>query len=226
MKIKEIPASEQPRELLKTYGVENLSNSDLLSIILRTGVKDINVREVSLNILKEVGSINNLDNMGVRELSKIKGVGNVKALSILAAIELGKRVSSKSIYPSMPLTNSQKIFDAFKRIYINIKQEKLTAIYLDTKKCLISYKTIFIGTIDKVMIHPREIFNEAIKVSASSIVLIHNHPSSSLLPSTEDIVMTNKIKQSGTMLGIPLLDHIITDGNDYYSFYEEEVKNR
>ena len=147
MKIKEIPASEQPRELLKTYGVENLSNSDLLSIILRTGVKDINVREVSLNILKEVGSINNLDNMGVRELSKIKGVGNVKALSILAAIELGKRVSSKSIYPSMPLTNSQKIFDAFKRIYINIKQEKLTAIYLDTKKCLISYKTIFIGTI-------------------------------------------------------------------------------
>ena len=76
------------------------------------------------------------------------------------------------------------------------------------------------------MIHPREIFNEDIKVSASSIVLIHNHPSSSLLPSTEDIVMTNKIKQSGTMLGIPLLDHIITDGNDYYSFYEEEVKNR
>lgn len=224
MRIKDMPTTEKPRERLMHYGVENLSNTDLLSIILRTGIKEMNVKEVSENILKTVGNLNNFNNIGIRELSNIKGVGNIKAITILAAIELGKRVNNKEITLKMCLNNTKKVHDAFKRYFQKIKQEKLMAIYLDTKKRLISYKVIFVGTLDYSIVHPRDIFNEAIKVSASSLIIIHNHPSGDIKPSKEDIETTNKIMESGKMLGIPLLDHIITNGEEYYSFYDEYIK--
>lgn len=221
MKIKELPNESKPREKLLYYGVENLSNADLLGIILRTGTKDSNAIDLANYILNKVGSINNLANIGVRELSKFKGVGNIKAITILASIEFGKRVSNKEITLRMPLTNSLSVHEAFKSSFKNIKQEKLLAIFLDTKKCLINYKTLFIGTIDYTIIHPREIFNEAIKYSASSIIVIHNHPSGSLIPSKEDIESTKKLIESGRVLGIPLIDSIITNGEEYYSFNDE-----
>lgn len=224
MRIKDMPTTEKPRERLMHYGVENLSNTDLLSIILRTGIKEMNVKEVSENILKTVGNLNNFNNIGIRELSNIKGVGNIKAITILAAIELGKRVNNKEITLKMCLNNTKKVHDAFKRYFQKIKQEKLMAIYLDTKKRLISYKVIFVGTLDYSIVHPRDIFNEAIKVSASSLIIIHNHPSGDIKPSKEDIETTNRIMESGKMLGIPLLDHIITNGEEYYSFYDEYIK--
>lgn len=224
MRIKDMPVTEKPRERLMHYGVENLSNIDLISIILRNGVKDMNVKEISANILKTVGNVNNLNNIGIRELSNIKGVGNIKAITILAAIELGKRVNSKEITIKMNLNSTEKVHNAFKRYFQNLKQEKLMAIYLDTKKRLIQYKIIFVGTLDSAIVHPRDIFNEAIKASASSLIIIHNHPSGDIAPSKEDIETTKKIIESGNMLGIPLLDHIITNGEEYYSFYDEYIK--
>lgn len=224
MKIKEMPVDTKPREKLLFYGVENLSNTDLLSIIIRTGTKGENAIDIANNIIKSVGSINNLSNIGVRELSNIKGVGNVKAITILASIELGKRASSKEIIIKMPLTNSKSVHESFKRFFKNIKQEKFMAIYLDTKKNLINYKILFIGTVDKSIIHPREIFNEAIRLSASSLIIIHNHPSGYITPSKEDIETTKKISESGLLLGIPLLDSIITNGEEYYSFNDENNK--
>ena len=203
------------------FGVENLSDVDLLSIILRTGTKDANVKEVSSSILASVGSITNMADVGIRELSKIKGVGNIKAITILAAIELGKRVVNKEIEINMLLNNSNIIHETFKSLFLNSQQEKVLAIYLDTKKRLISYKFIFIGTIDRSIIHPREIFNEALKVHASSLILMHNHPSNDLNPSKEDIAITNQIKECGDIIGIPLLDHLITNGKEYYSFYDK-----
>lgn len=221
MKVKEMPPSFQPRERMLKFGVENLSDVDLLSIILRTGTKDANVKEVSSSILASVGSITNMADVGIRELSKIKGVGNIKAITILAAIELGKRVVNKEIEINMLLNNSNIIHETFKSLFLNSQQEKVLAIYLDTKKRLISYKFIFIGTIDRSIIHPREIFNEALKVHASSLILIHNHPSNDLNPSKEDIAITNQIKECGDIIGIPLLDHLITNGKEYYSFYDK-----
>ncbi len=221
MKVKEMPPSFQPRERMLKFGVENLSDVDLLSIILRTGTKDANVKEVSSSILTSVGGINNMADVGIRELSKIKGVGNIKAITILAAIELGKRVVNKEIEINMLLNNSNIIHETFKSLFLNSQQEKVLAIYLDTKKRLISYKFIFIGTLDRSIIHPREIFNEALKVHASSLILMHNHPSNDLKPSKEDIAITNQIKECGDIIGIPLLDHLITNGKEYYSFYDK-----
>ena len=224
MKIKELPDSSKPRERLLYYGVENLSNADLLGIILRTGTKESNAVDIANYILNKVGNINNLANIGVRELSKFKGVGNVKAITILAAIEFGKRVTNKEITLRMPLTNSYSVHEAFKSSFKNLKQEKLLAIFLDTKKRLINYKTLFVGTIDKTIIHPREIFNEAIKYSASGIIIMHNHPSGSLVPNKDDINTTKNLIESGRLLGIPLLDSIITNGEEYYSFNDEDIK--
>ena len=221
MKVKEMPPSFQPRERMLKFGVENLSDVDLLSIILRTGTKDANVKEVSSSILASVGSITNMADVGIRELSKIKGVGNIKAITILAAIELGKRVVNKEIEINMLLNNSNIIHETFKSLFLNSQQEKVLAIYKKKKKRLISYKFIFIGTIDRSIIHPREIFNEALKVHASSLILMHNHPSNDLNPSKEDIAITNQIKECGDIIGIPLLDHLITNGKEYYSFYDK-----
>lgn len=221
MKVKEMPTSFQPRERMLKFGVENLSDVDLLSIILRTGTKDTNVKEVATLILSSIGGINNFNDVGIRELSKIKGVGTVKALTVLAAIELGIRVSNKEIEINMPLHNSSSIHEAFKGLFAGAHQEKVLGIFLDSKKRLISYKIVFVGTLDRSIIHPREIFNEAIKVHASSVVLIHNHPSNEIIPSKEDIAITNKIKESGDLLGIPLIDHLITNGREYYSFYDK-----
>lgn len=221
MLIKDLPECEKPRERMLEYGVENLSNVDLLSIILRNGVKDISVKEVAINILNNVESINDLSSLGVRELSNIKGVGPVKAITLLASIELGKRVSIKEAKANMSLSNKEKIHDVFKKFFINENQEKFLAIFLDNKKCLINYKILFIGTNNASIAHPREVFMEAIKANASAVVVMHNHPSGNVLPSEEDKNITEKLIQSGHMLGIPLLDHIITNGEEYYSFYDE-----
>lgn len=221
MLIKDLPECEKPRERMLEYGVENLSNVDLLSIILRNGVKDISVKEVAINILNNVESINDLSSLGVRELSNIKGVGPVKAITLLASIELGKRVSIKEAKANMSLSNKEKIHEVFKKFFINENQEKFLAIFLDNKKCLINYKILFIGTNNASIAHPREVFMEAIKANASAVVVMHNHPSGNVLPSEEDKNITKKLVQSGHMLGIPLLDHIITNGEEYYSFYDE-----
>lgn len=221
MLIKDLPECEKPRERMLEYGVENLSNVDLLSIILRNGIKDISVKEVAINILNNVESINDLSSLGVRELSNIKGVGPVKAITLLASIELGKRVSIKEAKSNMSLSNKEKIHEVFKKFFINENQEKFLAIFLDNKKCLINYKILFIGTNNASIAHPREVFMEAIKANASAVVVMHNHPSGNVLPSEEDKNITEKLVQSGHMLGIPLLDHIITNGEEYYSFYDE-----
>lgn len=221
MLIKDLPECEKPRERMLEYGVENLSNVDLLSIILRNGVKDISVKAVAINILNNVESINDLSSLGVRELSNIKGVGPVKAITLLASIELGKRVSIKEAKANMSLSNKEKIHEVFKKFFINENQEKFLAIFLDNKKCLINYKILFIGTNNASIAHPREVFMEAIKANASAVVVMHNHPSGNVLPSEEDKNITEKLIQSGHMLGIPLLDHIITNGEEYYSFYDE-----
>ena len=221
MLIKDLPECEKPRERMLEYGVENLSNVDLLSIILRNGVKDISVKEVAINILNNVESINDLSSLGVRELSNIRGVGPVKAITLLASIELGKRVSIKEAKANMSLSNKEKIHEVFKKFFINENQEKFLAIFLDNKKCLINYKILFIGTNNASIAHPREVFMEAIKANASAVVVMHNHPSGNVLPSEEDKNITEKLIQSGHMLGIPLLDHIITNGEEYYSFYDE-----
>jgi len=220
MKLKELPVNELPRERLINYGVDVLTNEELLSIILRTGTKNISVKEVSNNILSSIKNINELNNIDLSELSKIKGVGIVKAVTLKASIELGKRVSNVEISNMMKLNNSNKVHDTFKSLFVGLKQEKLLAIYLDNKKRLISYKIITIGTKDQTIFHPRDIIYNAIKCNASGIIIMHNHPSLDIIPSNADIEMTNNLINSCNIVGIPLLDHLITNTKNYYSFFE------
>lgn len=221
MKLKELPLNELPRERLINLGAELLTNEELLSIILRTGTKNISVKEVSNNILSSVNNINELNNIELNELSKIKGVGIVKAVTLKASIELGKRVSNVEISNLMKLNNSELVHNTFKSLFVGLKQEKLLAIYLDNKKRLITYKLITIGTNDQTLFHPRDIIYNAIKCNASGIIIMHNHPSMDIMPSKADIEMTNILIDSCNIVGIPMLDHLITNSKDYYSFFKE-----
>ena len=225
MKLKELPKMEMPRERLIKYGAANLSNEDLISILIRTGSKDKNVKELSSEILSKIKEISSLNDLSLRELTHIKGVGTTKALTILAAIELGKRVCNASIEEKIILNNTELVNKYFAPLIAKEKQENLLVILLDNKNRLISYKIMFKGTSTYSLVSPKEIFNYAVKERADKLIIMHNHPSGIVEPSDADIELTNQINMSGKIIGIPLVDHIITSGNTYYSFYEELTKN-
>lgn len=224
MKIKDLPDLEKPRERLNKYGAKYLSNEELLAILLRTGSKDKNVKELSSTVLTKLKTIEDMDKMTINELSSIKGIGKVKAITLLAAIELGKRVNTKTFNENITLNNAALINEYFSN-YITGDKEKLLVILLDNKKRLISYQIMYEGTSEEVSASPKEIFNYAIKERAASIILMHNHPSGIITPSSADEGLTKNLALSGQMLGINVLDHIITNGKKFFSFYEEMNKN-
>ena len=222
MKVSEMLDSEKPRERLLSFGVTNLSNEELISIILGCGTKGLNVKDVARNILFDIKNISNLKYSTINRLIKIKGVGKVKAINLLASIELGKRVYNNNDKISIKLNNSSKIFEFFKNKFLGEKQEKFYVILLDNYNNLIDYKLLFIGSLDFSMVSPREIFKTALLNDSKNIVLMHNHPSNNVYPSKEDIYLTNKLVQLGKELGINVIDHIIIGSNKYYSFYESK----
>lgn len=220
--IKDLPDTEKPREKFKTLGPNNLSNEELIAIILRTGTSDMSVKDLAIKISKEIKDITFYNNWNINNLTKIKGIGEVKAITLLSAIELGRRTTIKKETRKFSITNANIIYELFKYELDNLDQEHLITVFLDTKKQIICHKTIFVGTINKIIVHPREIFFEAIKNCAVFIILIHNHPSGDPTPSKEDINFTRDIKMSGEIIGIPLIDHIIIGNNKYYSFYDNK----
>ena len=219
---KNIPESDKPRERFYQYGSENLSDEELISIILKTGTKGMSVKEVSLKLLENVGDIKRLKDIGINTLMGINGIGKVKAIEIKAAIELGRRIYiENNKLGGIILNNSLKIYEYFKDLVGNKKQEYFYAVYVDTKGRYIDKKCLFVGTINNSIVHPREIFKEAYLLSANGIICIHNHPSGDPTPSKEDIMITRKIKEIGMIHGIRLVDHLIVGVNSYYSFYED-----
>lgn len=221
MNIKDLPNNEKPRERLLKYGPDNLSNEDLLAIILRTGTKNHNVKNLSNLILTKIKSINNLDDLSVRELTEIKGVGEVKAVTLLAAIELGKRVANKEINERILINNTDLVHKYFSYLIGHKVQEEMIVILLDHKKRLINYEIMYKGTKNSSLASPKEIYNYAIKEKADALIIMHNHPSGIVNPSSEDKEFTNSMITIGNIIGIPLLDHLITNGKEYYSFFKE-----
>lgn len=219
LKMKEIPKSDRPRERLIEYGVEKLNNEELLSILLTSGTSNQSIKELSLSLLKEVDGINGLSNITYEKLISIKGIGQAKACMLLAALELGKRVSTKQIQ-NQKITEAKLVFEHYKEKLKNSKQEHFYCLYLDNQKRMIKEKLLFIGTLNQSIVHPREVFKEACMISASSIICIHNHPSGDIFPSKADLLLTKRLKEVGDTLGIPLNDHVIVSENNYYSFYE------
>jgi DNA repair protein RadC len=218
--IKDIPISERPRERAIKYGIDNLSNEDLISIIIKTGTKDISVKNLSNEILSLTKNINDLKDLTLQTLTSINGIGSVKAIELLSAIELGKRVFYKKDKVNIKLNNSKVIYEYFKDLVIDEKQENFYAIYLDTKSNLITYKLLFKGTINTSCVHPREVFKYAVLNSAYSVIVFHNHPSGDIAPSPEDNEVTNSLFKIGKLMAIPVIDHLIFGRDKYFSFYE------
>ena len=219
MRIKDKPINERPREKLLELGKENLTNSELLSIILKTGLKGENVESIALKLLNKF-KIEELKNIELEELTSIKGIGKIKAMELLSCIELGKRIYLKENIKLNKLSTPKDIYEYMKYIFIDKNQEIFYCLYFNNKQELINKKLLFIGTINQSLTHPREIFKEAYKLSASTIICIHNHPSNDTNPSKADIVFTKNLVEIGKIQGIPIIDHIIIGKDNYYSFLE------
>ena len=218
--IKQLPNLERPRERLLNVGVNNLSDKELLSIILKTGTKNKNVMDLSLDILNKY-SIDYLEKVSIEELLLVKGIGLVKAIELVATIELGKRIFLRKPNKLSKFNNPLDIWQQTKYLFFGKKQECFYCFYLNNNHELLERKLLFMGTINGSVTHPREVFKEAYKLSASSIICMHNHPSGNTKPSVADIDFTNNIVEIGKLQGIPVIDHIIVSDDNYYSFYEE-----
>lgn len=222
MNLKKLPSEEKPRERMVKYGKDNISNDELIEIILKSGTKKYGIKDISHNILSSVNNISELKNMSINTLSNIDGMSKIKAIELSAAIELGRRVYEDNKYDNLvKLTNPSTIINYFHSLFRDKKQEYFYVIYLDNQKNFIDKKLLFMGTVNYSLVHPREIFKEAYMLSASYIICIHNHPSGDATPSGNDIELTKRIKSISDIHGIGFIDHIIIGNNNYYSFYED-----
>lgn len=214
---------ERPREKLKEKGAESLSIEELIAILLRTGNKEESVKDLAIKIMNSLQDINELNTICLNDLIQIKGIKEAKAITLLAAIELGKRLAISNVKEKAKIINAETIFQIFRPKIIGLKQEKLFALFLNTKNELIHYEVVFIGTQNKSVTHPREIFYYAIRNSAMKIIIMHNHPSNDTTPSEEDIAFTNRVKEVGETLQIPVIDHIILGETNYFSFFDHHL---
>lgn len=218
MIIKDIPKFERPREKVINQGVQYLSNNELIAILLRTGTKNQNVLKVSEQILYKLSNINDLYNLTISELTSIKGIGPSKAVTLLAAVELGKRISNLNEKDYI-LNSSGKVNLFMQNYFINVKEEHLYGLYLNSKGKLIQAVELSKGTINSTLIDCETIFKWYYKLSSSAIILAHNHPSGDPTPSIQDLKKTEEVVKKAKMLNINVLDHIII-GKTYYSIRE------
>jgi len=222
MNLKSLPKIARPREKLAAKGPQNLKDGELLAILLGTGIEGKNVIEVAKQILNKY-SKKRLLKLTYSDLSKIKGIGPAKACTILAATELVKR-SLKIGEATLPIIQSTKDVIA-QSVYLRDRtREHLMTIYLNARNEMIWKKqSTFIGTLNANLVHPREIFNEALEHNASSVILVHNHPSGDAEPSQDDLEITKRITEAGKIMGIDVLDHVIITKNKVFSFKENKL---
>ncbi|MBU1975561.1 MAG: DNA repair protein RadC [Nanoarchaeota archaeon] len=217
-----IPLEELPREKMAQQGVDALTTSELIAILIKTGTKQGNVLKISQELASKY-SLRDLSRLGLQELRQFRGIGIVKASQILSAIELGRRTVYEPERPNPKISNPEDVAFLFQHRIGNKRQEHFVALLLDSRQRIIKSKTLFIGTLNGSLIHPREIFYSAIKECADSIILVHNHPSGCSKPSKEDIRITQQLDKGAKLLGISLLDHIIIGNKEYYSMNQHNI---
>lgn len=219
--IRSLPAEERPRERLERFGAEYLSNAELLAILLRTGAKELSALDLAEVLLAEFRTLAELSATSVTELCAIKGIGSSKAVQLLAAFELGRRLYSTKTATQIGIKSPKDVADLVMANLRFLKHERFQALHLNTKNKVLSIETISVGTLDSSLVHPRELFKTAIKNSSAALILVHNHPSGDPYPSKEDLALTRRLKEGGELLGIQVLDHIIIGDNKYISLREE-----
>ena len=210
-----------PRERLVKEGVEALSNQELLAIFLRTGTRQANVFEIAQRVLNSLNSLTDLKNMTLQELQSLSGIGRIKAIELQAVIELGHRIHKHETLEMESILSSQKLAKKMQQELGHKKQEHLVALYLNTQNQIIHQQTIFIGSATRSIAEPREILHYAIKHMATSLILVHNHPSGAVSPSRNDDHVTKLVKEACDLMGIVLLDHLIVSHSSYFSYREK-----
>ena len=210
-----------PRERLAKEGVEALSNQELLAILLRTGTRQASVFEIAQKVLSNLSSLTDLKKMTLQELQSLSGIGRVKAIELQAMIELGHRIHKHETIEMESILSSQKLAKKMQQELGHKKQEHLVALYLNTQNQIIHQQTIFIGSATRSIAEPREILHYAIKHMATSLILVHNHPSGAVAPSRNDDHVTKLVKDACDMMGIVLLDHLIVSHSSYFSYREK-----
>ncbi|MGT2926253.1 RadC family protein [Streptococcus cuniculipharyngis] len=213
----------KPRERLLALGAEQLSHQELLAIILRTGNKKLSVMDIANQIIAGLANLADLRELSIQELQQLSGIGQVKAIEIKAMLELSKRIHQSEYIKQERVLSSERVAKKMMLALGDKKQEHLVALYLDTQNRIIKEKVIFIGGVRRSIAEPREILYHACKTMATSLIVVHNHPSGVPFPSDNDIDFTKKIKRSCQDLGVLFLDHIIVGKHDYYSFREENT---
>lgn len=221
--IKQLPIHERPRERLIQNGEEYLTDAELLGIIIRDGTSNYSAVDLARNLLSEYGNFRRLSLASIGELCKIKGIGPARAAQIKASLAIAKRFSTIPMKPLQQFKCSKDIFDHFHERLREHKQEVFLVILLNNKNRILKELTISSGSLTSSIVHPREVFNPAVKESAASVIFVHNHPSGDPEPSREDIHTTSRLLEAGNIIGIKVLDHIIIGNGDFVSFRDRGI---
>ncbi|MFA7151504.1 MAG: DNA repair protein RadC [Candidatus Paceibacterota bacterium] len=216
MKIKDLAKVDRPREKLEKYGPDKLTNPEILAVLLGSGIKGLNVIELSKKIVKMIERTG-ANKISLDSLLKERGLGKVKALQVIAALEIGKRLNSEQ---KPEILSAEDIWNLCVDIR-NLKKEHFVAFYLDTQSRLIERQIISIGTLNASLVHPREVFEPAVVLHAASIIVAHNHPSGDIKPSDDDLAITRRLIEAGKVLGIELVDHIIFSTSGFLSLKDK-----
>jgi DNA repair protein RadC len=220
--IHDLPVDERPRERLVKFGEQALSAQELLQLILGRGIAGESVAVTAQNLLTQFGSLQKLAEASIEELSAIKGIGLAKAAQIKAAFEIGRRLSTQApSYKSKELSDPEKVYRLIKSKLKDYYKEHFYIIALNSRNYSIA--EVSVGSLNSSIVHPREVFEEAIKSKAASVIFVHNHPSGDPEPSEDDIDLTKRLSEAGRILGIEVADHIIVTKNKYFSFREKGI---
>ncbi|WP_077214126.1 RadC family protein [Bacillus dakarensis] len=219
--IRDFPEDERPRERFEQNGPESLSNHELLAILLRTGTKEESVLQLANRLLTTFEGLRLLKDATLDEMTAIKGIGKAKAIQVLAAVELGRRISNLAYHDRYVIRSPEDGANYMMNDMRFLTQEHFICLYLNTKNQVLHKKTIFIGSLNASIVHPREVYKEALRRSAASVICLHNHPSGDPTPSREDIEVTKRLAESGRIIGIDLLDHLIIGENKFVSLKEK-----
>ncbi len=219
--IKDFPSSERPRERFIQYGPQSLSNQELIALCLRSGSRNESVLKLADRLITHFDGLRMLKDASIEEITELHGIGEAKAIQLLAAVEIGRRVTNLCHEDRYVIRSPEDGANYCMNDMRFLSQEHFVCLYLNTKNQVLHKQTVFIGSLNASIVHPREVFKEAFRRSAASIICLHNHPSGDPTPSREDIEVTKRLVECGKMIGIDILDHLIIGEKKYVSLKEK-----
>lgn len=224
MKVKELPIDDRPREKLRLRGVQSLTDTELIAILLRTGTKGKSVIQVAQDLIQKVGGLNNLTSQTSEAIQKQLGIGKDKAATLISAFEISRRVDTqKKLFSIKKITSPGDIAEIFIPLLRDKVKEEFYVVCLNSANKIVKMELISVGNLNSSVVHPREVFKVAIENNSANIILLHNHPSGNSEPSTEDITLTRKMVEAGKIMDIQVFDHIIIAGNKFASLVEKRI---